>query len=106
MEVTQEVKFIHKIRIGNNIISLIDSKQRSEIYIIKYISENICAFERDKHNNELLFFKENQGGYRNGMSFWFSYPANIKTTLDHNSTDNEIAKEFIRIYKKTIKDNK
>jgi hypothetical protein len=106
MEVTSEIRFKHKLKIGNDVITLIDFEQKDEEYIIDYIAGKLCCFERDIQNNELLFYKYNDGGWRNGMGFWFSYPANVKTTLDCNSTEDEISKEFIRIYKETIKDNK
>ncbi len=99
MTITSEIKYKHSIKIGNNIITLIDFEQRDEDYIIDYIAGKLCYFERDKENDELLFYKYNEGGYRNGMSFWFSYSASITTTLDSDSSEDEIQKEFIRIYK-------
>jgi hypothetical protein len=105
MKITEETRFKHVIKVGNDVITLIDFEKRDEDYVIDYITRKLCCFERDRQNDELLFYKYNDGGYRNGMSFWFSYPADVKTTLTYDSSEDEVKTEFIRIYKEFKEEN-
>lgn len=95
MHIEEYTFYNHCIKIGNNKICIQLSEKLSEEQLLSYIANWLVGFDIDKENNELLFYKGNK---RAGiMTIWFSFPAQ-ETTLTMNSSREEIANEFNRIY--------
>lgn len=90
--------YLHYVQVGNDTVCIRTEQDLSSDQMLEYIACRLVEFDRDVNTNDLLFYRLSDQDLRDGITFWFSYPADVETTLTSDSTPQEIRAEFIRIH--------